>query len=279
MSHQSAQQVLQALSEFNRYFTSANSAAPNARISVPTKEWQALHSMLASALAFQPAQVAEPFGYFRALPFGWTECAETDEGAIALYEHPTTQAVQQMPEGWVPLTITHEDSHPEEVAYGPQIMMDRLKKWLDKYFALRAVQGEPVVFDREKRYIVFKLSDIGRFLTGNQIASLYKMEDEIAQCRKDDGKATLKCVVVESDWPEYGPTWQAIEDRVTGKSTHSAVVPEDVRKAVLDEREACANLMEEMRAKRRHHLFRSALTCAAGEIRARTAAQAQGGQP
>jgi hypothetical protein len=30
----------------------------------------------------------EPFGYFRAEPFGWVDCAETDEGAIALYEHP-----------------------------------------------------------------------------------------------------------------------------------------------------------------------------------------------
>lgn len=30
----------------------------------------------------------EPFGYFRAEPFGWTDCAETDEGAIPLYEKP-----------------------------------------------------------------------------------------------------------------------------------------------------------------------------------------------
>jgi hypothetical protein len=30
----------------------------------------------------------EPFGYFRAEPFGWTDCAETDEGAIALYQAP-----------------------------------------------------------------------------------------------------------------------------------------------------------------------------------------------
>lgn len=28
----------------------------------------------------------EPFGYFRAEPFGWTDCAEGDEGAVALYE-------------------------------------------------------------------------------------------------------------------------------------------------------------------------------------------------
>ena len=36
----------------------------------------------------QPAQQQEPFGYFKAEPFGWTDCAETDEGAIALYERP-----------------------------------------------------------------------------------------------------------------------------------------------------------------------------------------------
>jgi hypothetical protein len=34
-----------------------------------------------------PAQ-GEPFGYFRAEPFGWTDCSEDAEGAIALYEHP-----------------------------------------------------------------------------------------------------------------------------------------------------------------------------------------------
>jgi len=42
----------------------------------------------------------EPFGYFRVEPFGpfgWTDCAETDEGAVALYETPP-----QRP--WVGLT-------------------------------------------------------------------------------------------------------------------------------------------------------------------------------
>lgn len=39
---------------------------------------------------------AEPFGYFRAEPMGWTDCAATDEGAIALYERPAAPAV---PEG------------------------------------------------------------------------------------------------------------------------------------------------------------------------------------
>ena len=34
----------------------------------------------------------EPFGYFKAEPFGWRDCADTDEGAIALYEAPHPQA-------------------------------------------------------------------------------------------------------------------------------------------------------------------------------------------
>lgn len=28
----------------------------------------------------------EPFGYFRAMPFGWEDCAATDEGSRALYD-------------------------------------------------------------------------------------------------------------------------------------------------------------------------------------------------
>jgi hypothetical protein len=38
-------------------------------------------------LDYEPAQ-QEPFGYFKAEPFGWTDCAESDEGAVALYERP-----------------------------------------------------------------------------------------------------------------------------------------------------------------------------------------------
>ncbi|MBT2326057.1 hypothetical protein J7E62_27385 [Variovorax paradoxus] len=41
-----------------------------------------------------------------------------------------------LPEGWVPLRISF-DGDEEEVAYGPQIMMDRLKKWLDRYYAMK----------------------------------------------------------------------------------------------------------------------------------------------
>lgn len=37
-------------------------------------------------------QRPEPYGYFRAEPFGWADCAETDEGAVALYEEPPAPA-------------------------------------------------------------------------------------------------------------------------------------------------------------------------------------------
>src|SRR5207253_10486163 len=37
----------------------------------------------------------------------------------------------------VPLRIEFEPGYPEDVAFGTQRQMDRLKKWLDKFFALR----------------------------------------------------------------------------------------------------------------------------------------------
>ena len=52
------------------------------------------------ATATNPSQIsssAEPFGYFKAEPFGWTDCAETDDGAIALYTAPPAPSV---PDGW-----------------------------------------------------------------------------------------------------------------------------------------------------------------------------------
>ncbi len=61
---------------------------------------------------------------------------------------PTAQVAQvapagtTLPEGWVSLTITHEGQHTEEIAYGPQRMMDRLGKWLCKYFAKTAAPAQ-----------------------------------------------------------------------------------------------------------------------------------------
>ena len=46
---------------------------------------------------------SEPFGYFKAQPFGWTDCAETDDGAVALYERPQQAALATA--GW-PASLT-----------------------------------------------------------------------------------------------------------------------------------------------------------------------------
>lgn len=42
---------------------------------------------------------------------------------------------------FVPLRIEFEPGYPEDVAFGSQRQMDRLKKWLDKFFAMRTAQG------------------------------------------------------------------------------------------------------------------------------------------
>ena len=45
----------------------------------------------------------EPYGYFKAEPFGWVDCAETDDGAKALYEAPPQRT-------WVGLTDEERSS-------------------------------------------------------------------------------------------------------------------------------------------------------------------------
>ncbi|MGM8935115.1 hypothetical protein ACS8E9_09560 [Pseudomonas neustonica] len=57
------------------------------------------------------------------------------EQQIAALEAEKVGRQQALPSGWVPLLIEYESGYPEEVAFGPQIMMDRLKKWLDKHFS------------------------------------------------------------------------------------------------------------------------------------------------
>ena len=51
---------------------------------------QIARAVLAKWDAPAPAsgEPSSPFGYFRAEPFGWTDCAESDEGAKPLYEAP-----------------------------------------------------------------------------------------------------------------------------------------------------------------------------------------------
>jgi len=69
---------------------------------------------------------------------------------------------------------------------------------------------------REQRYIVIKLSDATRALDSAETEVLTGLRNKIAESRIANGKKPLMSIVVESDWPEYQPTWAAIEARVDG---------------------------------------------------------------
>ena len=72
-------------------------------------------------------------------------------------------------------------------------------------------------FTREDRYIVIKRSDLDSMkLTDKEKREFEHILYAIKRHREIVlGKAPLQCVVVENDWPEYEPTWRAIETRMT----------------------------------------------------------------
>ncbi len=70
---------------------------------------------------------------------------------------------------------------------------------------------------REHRYVVIKDKDIAAYLTEDEQQQLNLLCTKINVQRLKDSRRLLACVVVENDWPEYEPTWHAIEKRVDGK--------------------------------------------------------------
>lgn len=66
-------------------------------------------------------------------------------------------------------------------------------------------------FKRESRYIVIKKSDLEKVDKSKQgyVNSILLLLCNVPLPKR-------KCLVIESDWPEYEPTWAAIERRVTG---------------------------------------------------------------
>jgi hypothetical protein len=76
--------------------------------------------------AAQPQQ--EPFGYFKSEPFGWTDCAETDEGAIALYEH---QPAQRKPLTDEQIDAAVEAWFKNEIVAGRQPFAKRMRAALE----------------------------------------------------------------------------------------------------------------------------------------------------
>lgn len=60
-----------------------------------TDQFRNATKMVPDHLAAPGKPMPEPFGYFKAEPFGWTDCAETDEGAKPLFDWDTVQDLLQ----------------------------------------------------------------------------------------------------------------------------------------------------------------------------------------
>nr|WP_314872109.1 hypothetical protein [uncultured Pseudomonas sp.] len=64
-------------------------------------------------------------------------------------------------------------------------------------------------FQREERYVVIKISKMHPHPKFR--------EKHLRSLKRENEDALVDCIVVERDWPEFEPTWAAIEARVTGK--------------------------------------------------------------
>ena len=77
--------------------------------------------------------------------------------------------------------------------------------------------------EREHRYWVAKTKDVEKYLSEEQQLSLDRFLTKIRIGRLKDGKADVKTVCVDSDWPEYETVWRMIEARVDGKASPASV--------------------------------------------------------
>lgn len=79
---------------------------------------------------------------------------------------------------------------------------------------LQAQDAAPVEpFLREHRYVVFKVSDINR-VPAEKKKQIYDLAQWFDERRVEENRSPMTCVVVEHDWPEYEPTWSAIQQRM-----------------------------------------------------------------
>lgn len=79
-------------------------------------------------------------------------------------------------------------------------------------------------FKRELRYMVMKWKDVDVYLSPEESETLLALSSKICKSRQTDGKIPFNAVVVEQDWPEFEPTWAAIEARMTGKPSPIAAL-------------------------------------------------------
>ena len=76
------------------------------------------------AMAAQPTAEQEPFGYFRAEPFGWTDCSPDAENAVPLYAAP--QPARQ------PLTSAQIDNMVATASLAERDMFRRFARAIER---------------------------------------------------------------------------------------------------------------------------------------------------
>lgn len=66
----------------------------------------------------------------------------------------------------------------------------------------------------ENRYIVLKRSDVEKYLNEDEKITLSALCETVDNGRRNNGKLSIDALVIESDWPEYGPALDALAERV-----------------------------------------------------------------
>lgn len=86
----------------------------------------------------------------------------------------------------------------------------------------------------EIRYTVLKNKDIDKYLNPKQITQLNSICDIVEEGRKKEGRDNFGCLVIEKDWPEFGPTLRSLSMRVDIEYTNNVVVRAQHKKNKLN---------------------------------------------
>lgn len=109
------------------------------------------------------------------------------------------------PRGWNDDFQVYQDAHANGAWFGWQARAAGIE-------AKAAPVGEREVFAREGRYTVIKHKD----LAGLPRELLFELR--LVLDRLSKFTPPREYVVVESDWPEYEPVWQMIENRAASSA-------------------------------------------------------------
>ena len=142
----------------------------------------------------------EPFGFFKATPFGWEDCAETDEGSVALYEASTIEDARREGEDRVIDKLLAAQAN-ENAA---RAMCDDLRRQLSaaqahKFFCITEL----------RRADELMLSECGLSVVDKQIFDLTESKalDSVIEAEKKEEREACAKVCEEQAYKSGGQDW------------------------------------------------------------------------